>query len=392
MKENNKLRKNDYLLLKTIFDNENITALELAEKMEVTPAMISKTIKKLKEQNYLIEDLPKKSVSRGRPRKVLAINSDYKKILGVNFGSDFIDVCVGNLNGDIIESRRKKFFLKTQESLINLLVNELDEYISKYKKDNIVGIGLALNGVVDVKNRMVKFSPYFKWKNFKIGNFLEDKYGIPIVTDNDVRAMLNAERLMGNAKGKRNVFYLYLKNGIGGALIINNELYEGSNYQAGEFGHFIINKNSNFVCKCGKTGCIEAEFSEKSIKLMIMQEYEKSTLTSFDDKYTIKQIYERAKVDPLFKKPVSIASYRIGEAVGNIMNVLDIGDVIVLGELIYSGDVFLENFKKGIHSSLTKEFGARVNVCITGLGENAEKYGALSLIMINLFSGLKLIK
>lgn len=239
---------------------------------------------------------------------------------------------------------------------------------------------------------MVKFSPYFKWKNFKIGNFLEDKYGIPIVTDNDVRAMLNAERLMGNAKGKRNVFYLYLKNGIGGALIINNELYEGSNYQAGEFGHFIINKNSNFVCKCGKTGCIEAEFSEKSIKLMIMQEYEKSTLTSFDDKYTIKQIYERAKVDPLFKKPVSIASYRIGEAVGNIMNVLDIGDVIVLGELIYSGDVFLENFKKGIHSSLTKEFGARVNVCTTGLGENAEKYGALSLIMINLFSGLKLIK
>ena len=170
------------------------------------------------------------------------------------------------------------------------------------------------------------------------------------------------------------------------------ELYEGSNYQAGEFGHFIINKNSNFVCKCGKTGCIEAEFSEKSIKLMIMQEYEKSTLTSFDDKYTIKQIYERAKVDPLFKKPVSIASYRIGEAVGNIMNVLDIGDVIVLGELIYSGDVFLENFKKGIHSSLTKEFGARVNVCTTGLGENAEKYGALSLIMINLFSGLKLIK
>ena len=107
MKENNKLRKNDYLLLKTIFDNENITALELSEKMEVTPAMISKTIKKLKEQNYLIEDLPKKSVSRGRPRKVLAINSDYKKILGVNFGSDFIDVCVGNLNGDIIESRRK---------------------------------------------------------------------------------------------------------------------------------------------------------------------------------------------------------------------------------------------------------------------------------------------
>lgn len=59
MKENNKLRKNDYLLLKTIFDNENITALELAEKMEVTPAMISKTIKKLKEQNYIIEDLPK---------------------------------------------------------------------------------------------------------------------------------------------------------------------------------------------------------------------------------------------------------------------------------------------------------------------------------------------
>ncbi|WP_068448813.1 ROK family transcriptional regulator [Caviibacter abscessus] len=392
MKENNKLRTNDYILLNAVFENGDMTALELAKKLDVTPAAISKTLKKLKQRNYIIEDEPKKGTGRGRPRNVIKINGDFKNIIGVNFGADFIDICIGTLNGEIIESRRKKFFLKTQESLVNLLISELDEYINKYKKESIIGIGLALNGVSDVKKRIAKFSPYFKWKNLKIGELLEDRYNLPVVIDNDVRAMLNAERMIGNAKNKSNVFYIYMKNGIGGAMIINGNMYYGSNSQAGEVGHFIINKHSNFVCKCGKTGCLEAEFSEKSIKLMIISEYEKSTLTSFDNNYTIKQIYEKAKDDPFIMQTVSVVSYKIGEAIGNLMNVLDIGDVIVSGDIIYSGNVFLENFQKGINSSLTYDFGSKIRVHITKLGDNVEKYGALSLIMSNLFSNLKLIK
>ncbi|WP_156285734.1 ROK family transcriptional regulator [Oceanivirga salmonicida] len=388
-----KLNENEYKILDLILKNNEITSLELAKNLNVSPAAISKILKKLRKEEYIFEKEEVKNIGKGRPRKIMSIKNDIKMILGVNFGADFIDISIGKLDGSIIETKRKKFFMKKKDSLVDLLLTELDSYFEKYDKNDIVGIGLALNGIIDSENRNVIFSPYFKWSNFKIGELVEERYNIPTMIDNDVRAMLNAEILFGKAKKMGNIFYLYMKNGIGSSMLIDGKIYKGSNNQAGEIGHFIINKNSNFACKCGKVGCIETEFSENSIKLMVHTEYEKLGQYIVQEDINIVDIYENAKKgNEVLAKIVSNISYKVGETVGNVMNVLDIKDIIVSGDIVHSGEIFKVNFEKGIKSSLTENFCSKINLHLTELGDNAEKYGALSLVMNNLFANLKLIK
>lgn len=386
------LSESDYKVLDLLLLYPDITSLELAEKLKVTPVAISKILKKLKEINFVYETEEVVNVGKGRPRKKRRINRELKKIVGVNFGSDFIDVSVSHIDGSIIETRKKKFFMKKQDSLVQLLLSELEICIKKYGANNIVGIGLALNGTVDPEKKMVIFSPHFKWKNLKISEIVEEKYNIPTIIENDVRAMLIAERRFGSIRDKENLLYLYMKNGIGMGMRINGRMFRGSNFHSGEFGHFVINKNSNFVCKCGKVGCIETEFSENSIKLMVALEFDKRGL-NFDKEMSIQEIYERGREgDECISATISNISFRIGEELGNIMNVLDIRDVVVAGNIIKAGESFKSNFIKGIKNLETSGFNSKIEVHTTALGDNVEKYGAISLVMRNLFKGMKLIK
>jgi len=149
-----KLNTTDYKVMEKIMKNSKISRTDLAKYLELTPAAISKIIKKLLSYNLIIEKNTLFSTG-GRPRVTLAINSNYKKIIGVNLGAGFINIVESNLNGEIIGITERKFAFKGQEKVLELLDEELTKALSKYDKESVIGIGLATHGVVDRKKGTV---------------------------------------------------------------------------------------------------------------------------------------------------------------------------------------------------------------------------------------------
>lgn len=387
-----RLNDTDYQALELISKEENVTRISLAQRLNITPSAISKIIKKLISFNLVIED-EKLSSSGGRPGKVLKINNEYKKIIGINFGSGFIDITVSLIDGEIIETNRKTFHLKVAERLIRLLINEIGNVVNKYGKNEIAGIGLAINGTVDTKTGSSIYSPHLRWNNLKVKDYLETKFSVPVLVDNDVRCMLRAEMYYDRNSNIENALYLYIKDGIGASLLIKGEIFEGCNFSAGEIGHYVINSNSNIKCKCGKYGCLETEYSTNVLKDKINWELEKIGNISYKDNAMNTNIFLRAlKGENPYYKVIKDSSYDIGLIIGNIINILDIGNIIVAGDIINSQEVFFNNFQRGIDEMVTPQFGNYVSIKKTRFGEDVEKYGAISLIIENLFSGDKLIK
>lgn len=385
-----KLNSTDYKILEKIMKNPKISRTDLSEELELTPAAISKDIKKLiklkiiKEKNSLLS-------TGGRPRTTLALNQDYGKIIGINLGVGFIRVAISNLNGEILKSRERKFLFKTQERIFNLLDEELSIILNDCNKKEIIGIGLATHGIVDKNRGVVLISPHFKWKNLNIKKELEKKYEIPVVVENDVRAMLMAEYNYGLAKNMKNFMLLYMKNGIGASIFLNGKIFEGNNSASGEIGHYIIKENSNIQCRCGKYGCLETEYSEQALlnKTMLLLEDKNEK----EEKLNISLVYKLAKEkEEPYYSIIKEAAFETGKVVGNILNILDINDIIIAGDIVMVGSIFSNNFKKGIDNMLLEDFSKKVRVNVSKLDDMIGIYGAISLITSNLFTGEKLLK
>lgn len=393
--KNTKIRKlnlTDYQILERVMKNPKVSRTDLANQLELTPAAISKAIKKLIGQGIIIENEYLRSTG-GRPRMTLNVNKEYKKIIGINLGVGFMNIVVSHLDGEIIQIRQRKFAFKTQEKVLELLYEGISEVIEKFGVKSIIGMGLATHGLVDRKKGTVIFSPHFKWKKLEIRKELEKKFNLRVIVENDVRAMLTAEHMYGCAGNMKNFMMLYIRNGVGSAIFLNGKIFEGSNCGAGEIGHFIVKESSTVQCRCGKFGCLETEYSEQALINKVIWEMEQKGQYNPKEKVTIDRIYNRSKhKEEPYYSIVKEAACETGKVIGNILNVLDIDNVVVAGDILMTEKLYMDNFRKGVEKMLLEDFMKKIKIVSSALDDMIGIYGAISLITGNLFTGEKLMK
>ena len=116
-----------------------------------------------------------------------------------------------------------------------------------------VGIGAA--GFVDGRGA-VAFSPHLSWRDEPLQARLEERLNVPVVVDNDANTTAWAELRFGAARCYSHVLCLTLGTGIGGALVVDRQIYRGSHGMAGEFGHMQVVPDGR-RCECGNRGCWE---------------------------------------------------------------------------------------------------------------------------------------
>ena len=97
-----------------------------------------------------------------------------------------------------------------------------------------VGVGAA--GFVDVAGSTVRFSPHLSWRDEPLKAALESQLGVPVVVDNDANTTALAEMRFGAGRGYRQVLCVTLGTGIGGALVLDGDVFRGGNGMAGESG------------------------------------------------------------------------------------------------------------------------------------------------------------
>lgn len=160
-------------------------------------------------------------------------------IIGIDLGASKIaaGLIVGSKIVKQLKVKTPKIDIKRQ------LIKTLLETIAELKdKERIEGIGIGVAGRVEHLNGFIYNAPNFpqKLKNFPLAKKLSQVIKKPVKVDNDVHCFTLAEHRFGQARGFRHVVGLTLGTGIGGGIIIDNQLYRGKDNTSGEFGHTII--------------------------------------------------------------------------------------------------------------------------------------------------------
>ncbi len=168
-----------------------------------------------------------------------------------------------------------------------------------------------------------------------------------------------------------------ISNGIGGAIYLNGDLYQGHMGNAGEIGHIIVEEDTDAVCGCGKRGCLEALCSGKGI------EYAYQRLTG--QKLGADKVADLARNgDEIALKGYTQAGNYIGKALSYSINLLNLKKIIIGGGVAQSFDLL----EKPIYSSLEKYVFKTANpsysIQKTGLGYYAALIGAAAVAQMKI--------
>jgi len=131
--------------------------------------------------------------------------------------------------------------------------------------ETIQAVGIGVPGTANRETGMVEYANNLGFYDVPMVSMMEEQLpGKKIRFDNDANAAAWGEYVAGCGKGCKSMLAVTLGTGIGGGIILDGRLFEGVNYAAGEFGHFIIDRNG-IPCNCGRRGCFEAYASATAL-------------------------------------------------------------------------------------------------------------------------------
>ena len=127
--------------------------------------------------------------------------------------------------------------------------------------------GVGCGGPMELGGRTVSPLNIHAWRGFPLRARLADLVGVPVAIDNDAKALALGEGWVGAARGCDNYLAMVVSTGVGGGIVLDGRLLDGSGGNAGHIGHIVVEPKGR-PCACGGRGCLEAEVSGTAIAAM----------------------------------------------------------------------------------------------------------------------------
>jgi len=260
----------------------------------------------------------------GRKPVVLGFVKDAKYSFGVSITKEYCQIRMINLANEIIEEG--SFTYRDMDSTLSRIGEIIASTLVKHgiDKTRVVGVGLALPGVVNDDNLILEKAPNLHVNNFSFKSF-QETLGLRVCIENEANIAAFGELKVGNAKGIDNLVYVSITDGLGTGIIIKNHIYKSNQKKAGEFGHTRVS-SEQLQCNCGRIGCWELFASKKAL----LRLYNEEALTQVKSIDQVFDLYEQG--DSLAKETLIKYATFLFDGVENIILGLNPDYVVIGGE------------------------------------------------------------
>lgn len=194
------------------------------------------------------------------------------------------------------------------------------------------------------------------WRRFPLRQRLTELTGLPVVVENDAKALALAEGWRGAAAGSRNYLAMVVSTGVGGGIVLDGRLLDGDEGNAGHIGHVIVEPDGR-RCGCGARGCVEAEVSGTAIAAMTGR--------------------PPADADPSVRQR---AGTLVGRAVASVCNLLDLRLAVVAGSVALGyGAEFFDAAQAELDRRCRIDHARGAMIRRAGLGDDGPLVGAAAV-------------
>ena len=244
------------------------TRSQLSETTGLTRTAIASLVATLVEAGLVREDDSAERSGPGRPSPVVSVNTTNVAI-AVEIAADSVAVAAVSLDGSILAIDRVP--RSRQRSSVEDVVHALHGLASSVMAGlggslDVLGIGVAVAGVVDPVAGRVVVAPNIGWRDVPLRDLVseavEHRWPVGIANEADLGMLAECER--GAAVGRRHVVYISGEAGVGGGVLVDGVPLRGIAGFAGELGHIPVHPDGG-RCRCGAQGCWETEVGEAAV-------------------------------------------------------------------------------------------------------------------------------
>lgn len=305
--------------------------------------------------------------------------------LGVDVGGTKVAAGVVDPDGRVLE----QLVLPTPSSSPRAVEDVVVDVVGQLSARHRVGaVGVGAAGWVDTDQAVVRFSPHLTWRDEPLRDRLHERLGLPLVVDNDANAAAWAEYRFGAGRDAAVMICLTLGTGIGGALMLDGELFRGRFGMAGEFGHMCVVPGGHW-CPCGNRGCWEQYSSgnalERDARALVAagapQAHTLLAATGSAAAVTGPDVSAAALAgDPMCVELISDVGHWLGLGLANLAAALDPDLFVVGGGLGELGGLLVDPARRAFDRTLTgRGFRPAATIAAAGLGGAAGMIGAADL-------------
>ncbi|MFC7679189.1 ROK family glucokinase [Paenibacillus sp. GCM10028914] len=306
--------------------------------------------------------------------------------VGVDLGGTAIKVGICNQEGQLLQTYEGP--TETSKG-VDTVIGNIEKYVrhiveqSPYSWDQLAGVGAGVAGFTNIREGIIILAPNVGFKDVPIRALLEERLGKPVKIDNDANVAALGEAWSGAGRGVDNCVCYTLGTGVGGGIIVNGKIYQGSAGMAGELGHITVVPDLEAIqCGCGKMGCLETVSSATGIIRMAKDAVERGDRTSLAlvGNIAAKEVFDAAKAgDEVALRIVKRAAYYLGKSMASVAAVLNPEVFIIGGGVSKAGDILFDEVR-AVFTKLTPEPLQRgVRIVAAELGNDAGVVGAAGL-------------
>jgi len=317
------------------------------------------------------------------------MTSSLKRALGIDFGGTGVKLAIVNEQGQIeARAQRNTCDLSGVDGWIEGIASAAEEmgYGVGRIRQELCGIGVGVPGFVDFERGFIhELTNVPGWVSVPLVQRLEERFHVRSVVDNDVNAMALGESTFGVGKMYAHAVFVTLGTGVGGAIVLNNQLFRGAYSMAGEIGHVSIDRNG-IVSPQGRGG-LEQYIGNRPIVERIVKGIREGRMPGLARRagtdlsgITPAWLADAARDgDPDALAEFDFIADCLAVVFASITYVLQPRVFIVGGGVARSGDLLFVPLRRHLTERLSPYFAERVEIRPAELGHDAGVIGAATL-------------
>ena len=334
-------------ILRLCIQSGEYSIAALSEQINTSVPTVTKLIGELMDEGFMIE-LGKSGTSGGRRPSIYGLNPEAGYFIGLDIRHTHASIAVTDFKGGLVCFEDNiPFILEIDEACLHTIAKNIRDFFVEHDLDwnRVLGMGISVAGRVNPKtgySNLYSFDP-----DRPINKILSEDLDIPVVIENDSRAMTYGEYLSGVVKKERNVLFVNVSWGLGMGMILDGRLYYGTSGYSGEFGHFPLLDNDQ-ICRCGKVGCLETGASGSALVRMISEQLQAGRASSlsriFKDqgKVNLNDIFKAVQEEDILTiETIEKIGANLGRGLAGLINVFNPQLVVLGGKVAMAGDYLL---------------------------------------------------
>jgi glucokinase len=307
-------------------------------------------------------------------------------IVGIDLGGTNMQIGVVTPENRVVGRSKKK--TRASEGLTGVL----DRVVAGVREacddagvrpEDLIGIGIGAPGAIEPTSGMVLLAPNLGWKDVPVASLLKKRLNVPVILDNDVNAAVYGEWKLGAGKGVSDLLGVWIGTGVGGGMILNNGLYYGSRFTAGEIGHCTLFPNMPPGSRKVEENLSRTALVDRLLRLMKMGH--KSVIPQLADHdltdvraKTIAAAFTRG--DRLTHAVVENGAELMGIVIANAVTLLSLPRVVIGGGLTEAmGESLVKPIRESVRRHVFPDALRTVEVVATRLEADAGLLGAALL-------------